>query len=571
MADWDQTTDFIVVGSGAGAMTGALVAHDFGARVLVVEKQGVFGGTSSLSGGVIWIPNNHRMARAGIPDSDEEALQYLQQVTGGAVPRAKLQAYIKYGREMAQYLEQNARVAFEAAEAYADYYPELPGGKPGGRSMDPLGFSRRKLGREAHNLNVPAEGEVLRRFAMTAREVHTVMQLSLRSVVLMSGIMLRYYLDLPYRLRGLPDARLTLGRALVGMLRRALMDRDVPVWLQTPALELIVEDRRVVGLAVGREGRRQRIRAEKGVLIAAGGFAHDRNMRNQYGQLPTGEHFSSANTGNTGDGIRLGLAVGADLEFMRSAWWTPSVRLPNGEAQALIVGKSLPGGIFVDSEGRRFTNESAPYEDVTKAQQRHHRAGTPAIPCHMVFDARFRRNYPAGPLPPSKAQPDALISDEYKKAGFLKKAPTLEGLAGQIGVPAQNLIATVERFNGFAQTGKDLDFGRGDSATDRYYSDPRVKPNPTMAPIAEAPFYAMAIYPGDLGTKGGLRCDELARVLDCDGRPIPGLYVTGNSAGSVMGDSYPGAGSTIGPSMTFAYVAARHATGSLTVHGKDVP
>jgi 3-oxosteroid 1-dehydrogenase len=247
---------------------------------------------------------------------------------------------------------------------------------------------------------------------------------------------------------------------------------------------------------------------------------------------------------------------------MGCAWWTPSIRLPSGQLQALITGKSMPGGIFVDSNGQRYCNEAAPYEDVTKAQWRNHRGGSPSVPSYMVFDARFRHNYMLGTMPPGKVMNDARIQREYIDSGFLTKAPTLRELAVKLKIDPDKLEATIERHNGFARTGKDLDFGRGDSATDRYYSDLKIGPNPNLAPIVDAPFYAVAVYPGDLGTKGGLKCDEFARVIDAAGQPIEGLYATGNCAGSVMGDSYPGAGSTIGPSMTFGYVAARHALGA---------
>jgi 3-oxosteroid 1-dehydrogenase len=219
----------------------------------------------------------------------------------------------------------------------------------------------------------------------------------------------------------------------------------------------------------------------------------------------------------------------------------------------------MPGSIFVDSHARRYCNEAAPYEDVTKAQWRNHRNGVPSVPSYMIFDARFRHNYMLGTLPPGKMRGDAQIQRDYIDTGFLKKAANLAELARALDLDGAALEQTIARHNDFARTGKDLDFGRGDSATDRYYSDPKIGPNPNLAPIVEPPFYAVAVYPGDLGTKGGLKCDEYARVLNTDNAVIAGLYATGNCAGSVMGDSYPGAGSTIGPSMTFGYVAAKHA------------
>jgi 3-oxosteroid 1-dehydrogenase len=311
-----------------------------------------------------------------------------------------------------------------------------------------------------------------------------------------------------------------------------------------------------------KDGKLVNIKASKGVLLAAGGMGRNVEMRQEYGQLPTGEGWSSDSPGNVGDGIRMGLEVGAAVEFMGSAWWTPSVKTPDGVMMALISGKSMPGSFFVDGSGKRFCNEAAPYEDVVKEFWKNQARGISTVPSYMVFDARFRHEYMAGPVAPGKVQPDAALPKEYLETGFLKKADSIEALSMQLGIEAGKLMETVERHNQFAATGKDLDFGRGDSSHDRYYSDTSITPNPNLAPLVKAPYYAMEIYPGDLGTKGGLKFDSSARVLNQDDEVIEGLYVTGNCAGSVMGDSYPGAGSTIGPSMTFGYVAAKHALNS---------
>jgi 3-oxosteroid 1-dehydrogenase len=557
---WDYTADFIVVGSGAGGMTAAVVASIEGGSSLVIEKTGFFGGTTAMSGGVIWIPNNDGMARAGIPDSEEDALLYLKAVVGPAVSEEKLLSYVRRAPEMVRYLEQHTPLAFDAAARYADYYPEQPGGKSGGRSMEPRPISWRKLGRQRQFQRLPKWVYTgFMRFQMTVRESREIMDMTRKGKFYMARNILMYYLDIPGRLKGWPGNRFTLGRALVATCRKAMMDRDVPLWLNTEAKELILESGRVVGLRVEKDGRPLNLRADKGVLLASGGMGHNTPMRQRHGQLPTGEGFSSESPQNVGDGIRLGEEVGAALEFMGSAWWTPSIRQPDGEILALISGKSMPGTMFVDSSGMRFCNEAAPYEDVTKAQWQNHRDGTPSVPCHMVFDARVRREYVVGTIPPGKVQPDARLPREYFDSGFLKKADTLEELAAMAGIDSAGLQRSVARQNEFSRTGKDLDFGRGDSANDRYYSDPSIKPNPNLAPILEAPFYAIEVFPGDLGTKGGLTFDCHARVLKESGEVIEGLYVTGNCAGSVMGDSYPGAGSTIGPAMTFGYVAARHA------------
>ena len=561
MTDWDLEVDFLVVGSGAGGMTGALIARDEGLDTLIVEKSQHYGGTSALSGGVVWVPNNHQMAAAGIADSDEDGLQYLRHVTRGEVAEARVAAYVHHAKAMVRYLEQHSAVRFEAAEAYCDYYPELTGGKMGGRSMDPLPFSRRRLGAQLRLLQPSPWSGVLNRFHLTAKEAHLILAFNARTATFLLRRLLAYYADVPSRLRGLPDNRATLGQALVGSLRRSLMDREVPLWLETSAERLIVDRGRVCGAVVTRSGSSQRIRARRGVLLASGGFARNAAMRRRYQQHPIGAEWTSAAEHDLGDGILMGQEVGGALQFMHCAWWTPTLKEPDDSNWALIVGKAMPGSIFVNADGRRFTNEAAPYEDVIKGQYHSHQA-VASIPCHMVFDAGYRRRYALSRIAPSRIQPDAALPAHYWQSGFLTRADTLRGLAEAIAIDADGLEATVAKFNREASQGLDTAFGRGASASDRYYSDPDNAPNPCLAPLEKPPFYAVRVYPGDLGTKGGLRCDEHGRVLNTAGAPIPGLYAAGNCSAAVMGDSYPGAGATLGPAMTFGYIAARHAAGS---------
>jgi 3-oxosteroid 1-dehydrogenase len=327
--------------------------------------------------------------------------------------------------------------------------------------------------------------------------------------------------------------------------------------LNSSVNQLIVEQQRIVGVQVNHQGKVKRIKAKRGVMLAAGGFAHNEKLRQQHHPKPTGVEWTAANPGDTGDGILLAEGQGAALELMDCAWWTPALKYPDGRAEAWIVGKSMPGCMLVNQQGQRFVNDAAPYEDVVKAQYQH---GQDAVPSYMICDARYRREYPIGlQIRPAKTMPDERVPEQLWKSGFIVKADSLAGLAHKLGMPANALQETVARYNRFAATGKDQDFGRGDSLTDRYYSDPRISPNPCLAPLSEGPFYAVKVYPGDLGTKGGVRCDEYARALNAEGEPIPGLYAAGNTAASVFGNSYPGAGATIGPAMTFAYIAAKHA------------
>jgi 3-oxosteroid 1-dehydrogenase len=550
--------DFLVIGSGGGGMTAALRAHDSGLDTLVIEASDKFGGSTGMSGGALWIPNNQHMAAVGVSDSPLEGLEYLRKVAGSRGDDPRVRAYIEHAPEMVRYLEASSAVKLSPCKQYCDYYPEYTGGKPGARTIEPVPYAARELGKHASELQRSGQGLVLGRMGVTAVEAHLLVQFSWLSYVLLLWLFLRYWLDVPARLQGKEDDRLTLGTALVGRLRRSMLDRDIPLWLNTRAAELIVKDGRVVGAQVERDGRPLRILAEHGVLLASGGFERNLEMRLRYQQHPITATWTAGNPHNVGDGIRMGEAVGGTLDLMDEAWWTPVTLLPNEYAWLLVVEKSMPGGIMVNKAGRRFTNEAAPYGDVVHGIYAANRPEAPTVPSYLVFDARYRRSYPVGPLGPSKLQPDSAIGKRLRRE-FLHKANTLAELAARIEVDPRGLEQTVERFNSFARSGRDEDFQRGQSAYDRYYSDAKIAPNSSLAPLVEAPFYAIAVYPGDLGTKGGLRTDQHARVLAADGRVIAGLYAAGNCTASVMGTSYPGAGGTIGPAMTFGYVAATHA------------
>jgi 3-oxosteroid 1-dehydrogenase len=295
------------------------------------------------------------------------------------------------------------------------------------------------------------------------------------------------------------------------------------------------------------------------VVLAAGGFESSQDMRDKYLPHPTRAEWTCANPDNTGDAINMGLEVGAALELMDDAWWGPTTVVPGEDrARMLVIEKSLPGSILVDRRGQRFVNEALPYVDVVKAMYEHDTPETPSVPAYLIFDADFRRKYPCGPFLQAQQQPDWALPKRLKQ-GYLKKADTLEGLAAIFGIDAAGLKATARQMGEYARTGKDLDFNRGETVFDRYYGDENVKPNPCLAPIERPPFYGMEAFAGELGTKGGLRADAFARVLDEAGEAIPGLYAIGNCSASAMGTSYPGPGCTLGPATTFGYIAARHA------------
>ncbi len=561
MNNWDQEVDFLVVGSGGGGMTAALTAHEYGLETLVIEKSDLYGGTTALSGGVIWIPNNHRMPSAKIEDSEEEALQYLEQVVSDDVPRPRLHAYVKQGPKMLKFLEEISLVKYDPAAEYPDYYAELKGGKPGARSLDPKPIFVKQLGEDlAKNLRRSGLHNP-NGFSMTADEAHQIFCFTWRSHYVLIKRLLSYWLDLPGRINKLPDRRLTLGKALIARLRASMRNAEIPLWLNTSAQELIKENNRVVGLVCEKEGKALTIKVNKGVLIASGGFAHDDGLRKEFHQKSSNTQWTAACTTDTGDGIKMGRKVGAQLGMMGYAWWTPTMVMPEGHAEAFIAGRSLPGCMMVNKSGLRFLNEAEPYEDFVKHQYDDHSEESSCIPAYFVFDSNYRQEYPvARELAPAKYRSDSAYQHLFD-AGWVKKADSLEELASLCGIDPQGLIESARKMGVYAEKGIDEDFGKGSNLNDVYYSDHRVKPNPCLAPVENAPFYAIEIWPGDLGTKGGLVADEYARVYDENNQVIEGLYATGNASASVMGDSYPGAGCTIGASMTFGYVAARHAAG----------
>jgi 3-oxosteroid 1-dehydrogenase len=343
---------------------------------------------------------------------------------------------------------------------------------------------------------------------------------------------------------------LSMGQALAAGLRAGLTKAGVPVWLDTPMRGLEIEDGRVIGVQVLRDGKPEIVRASRGVLLASGGFERNAEMRQRYQRAPIGIDWTVGSPANTGDGIVAGEAAGGVLELMDDAWWGPSIPLTGGPVFCLAE-RSLPGSLFVNTAGERFVNEAAPYVDAVHAMYDKHTEDNPHIPCWMITDQRYRNRYVFTGMPPRKPLPR-----RWYKSGAVFRADSLADLAAAIGVSADGLAKTVEKFNEFARTGKDTDFGRGDSAYDHYYGDPNCRPNPNLAPLAQPPFYAIKIVPGDLGTKGGLRTDDRARVLRANGSVIEGLYAAGNTSALVMGHSYAGPGATIGPAMTFGYLAA---------------
>jgi 3-oxosteroid 1-dehydrogenase len=560
--NWDAEFDVIVVGSGAGGLTAAISAHDLGQSVLVIEKSDQYGGTSAISGGGVWVPCNHLLVAAGANDSHDEALTYLKAATRGMVAETRLLAYLEHAPKMLRYLEEKTWLKYRAMLQYSDYYPHLPGSKPGARTLDPLPFDASGLGDEFARMRPPQPGTLIGgRITMTAGEAHTILCKDRGWTTLFAKRMLSYWLDLPWRFRTKRDRRLTLGSSLIGSLRRSMMDRGIPLWLNAPFESLIVDSRRIAGVVAQRDGKPVRIGARRGVILAAGGFEHNQTMRDQYLPKPTRAEWTVTPDANTGDAIRAGLEAGARVDLMDHAWWAPTVFIMGREKRrALFVERALPGCVMVNRLGKRFVDEAAPYSDIVYAMYADNEKSNANLPAWLIFDAEFRRKYPCGPLLPGMVRPDKALPASWLGSVFFR-ADSLESLASQIQVEAGGLKETIERLGQFAESGDDKEFGKGSNPFDRYYGDVNVKPNPCLAPIAKQPFYAMRIDAGDIGTKGGLLTDEYARVVREDGQPIPGLYAIGNTSAAVMGPSYPGAGSTLGPAMTFGYIAAHHLAG----------
>ncbi len=557
-----QTYDVIVVGSGAGALLAAVRAADEGLTTLVVEKTDLVGGTSAISGGGIWIPDNYDMPKAGLKDSIDSAYRYVKACAKGLASDDRVLAYVETAREMAQYLKQIG-IPYRCVPGYSDYYPAMPGAMPGGRTMDPLDYNAAKLGLQALPLLRPTSpGQlILGRMHINAFEARSMLAREFKSHFTLIGMMLRYFLDYPWRNKTKRDRRLTGGQALLGGLLAALRQRKIDLWLKSPLQSLVFEGGVVVGVVVEHEGKAVTVRAGRGVLLGAGGFERNAAMREQYLPKPTDVNWpATPPEANTGDAIRAGVEVGGALHLMAHTWGAPTLEVPGEEKyRAMFVERSLPGCMVVNARGERFLNESGPYPEFQQAMFANHAATGGAIPAWIVFDADFRAKQPIGPLMPGSAVPDNKLRKSWLNKVYWKGA-TLEELAQQIGVDAAGLKRSAARMTEFAATGKDLDFDRGGNSFDRYYGDPRLK-NPNLGPIAKGPFYAMKLFPGDIGTKGGLLTDREARVLNDQGQIIKGLYCVGNNSASVMGPAYPGAGSTLGPAMTFALRAIAEMTG----------
>ncbi len=542
----DAVHDVVVVGAGAAGMAAALAASRRGLDTLLIEKSSYFGGSTARSGGGVWIPGNYALVEAGEADDPEESKRYLDAIVGDVVPKVRRDTFIDRGPEVMDFIRDHTRVRFAWVPEYSDYLPEAPGGRVRGRSVEPVPLDARFLGDELARLHPPYTKAPANLIVTQAdfRKISLGMRTVKGPLTMMRVLVNRMF----SMLRG--RKMHAMGNALAIGLRQGLVDAGVPVEYDTELLDLVLEDGRVTGVRATRGATTRTIRARHGVILGSGGFEKNLELRKQFQPTPTSTEWTTGAESNTGGGHLAGMAIGADVALMDDAWWGPTIPLPRGPWFALAE-RNLPGSIIVNSAGRRFMNEALPYVEAVHEIYKGEATGVPHVPAWMIIDQRYRNRYLFAGLSPRQPFPG-----RWYKHGTVTRADTLDALAAEIGVPADGLRATVDRFNGFARSGIDEDFHRGESAYDKYYSDPTVKPNPSLHPIDHGPFYAVKIVPGDLGTKGGLVTDERARVLRPDGSVIAGLYAAGNVSAAVMGHTYAGPGATIGPALVFGYIAA---------------
>ncbi|AIY17665.3 3-oxosteroid 1-dehydrogenase [Pimelobacter simplex] len=549
--------DVVVVGAGGAGMSAALAASAQGLDTVLVEKSSYFGGSTARSGGGVWIPGNYALEAAGQvdPGDREAAKTYLDSIVGDVVPKVRRDTYLDRGPEVLGFLREKTPLRFTWVPEYADYLPEQPGGRPRGRSVEPVPLDARFLGDELERLHPPYTKAPANLIVTQAdfRKISLGLR-TLRGPLTMVKVMLK-------RLLAIVTGKkmFAMGNAIAIGLRKGLADAGVPVEYDTALLDLLVEDGRVVGVVVSTSStdggtERREIRARRGVILGSGGFEHSQELREKFLPQPTAAEWSTGAPANTGAGLLAGTAAGAATDLLDDAWWGPTIPLP-GRAWFCLAERNLPGSIIVNSAGQRYMNEALPYVEATHEIYKGQATGVDHVPSYMVFDQTYRNRYLFAGV--AGRQP---FPGRWYKEGVVVRADTLAELAAKVGLPEGSLDATVDRFNGFARSGTDEDFHRGESAYDKYYSDPTVKPNCSLAPIEKGPFYAVKIVPGDLGTKGGLVTDERARVLREDGSVIPGLYAAGNVSAAVMGNTYPGPGGTIGPAIVFGYLAAEDLT-----------
>jgi len=556
----NETFDVVVVGSGAAGAMAALRSAELGMKVLIVEKAHKFGGTSATSGGVMWIPNHQLEGDKG--DSRESALEYLDATIGVPVNRERLEAYVDQAPKMVEFLTGTGVQVFAAA--WPDYFPDRAGARSDRSVIVPtfdgreLGDNRYALMREQYN-----RFKLFGRYAMDLTETFALMMQSKGWRTVAGKMIGRYWMDRGTRKVSHRDKRFTQGAALMGATYNQVFKRGVELRLETRLEQVLVDDGgAVTGVEVSNFGRKYTVKARHGVVLAAGGFEWNQTLRDRFFPVPGLTRYSSSpEDANRGEALIAGEKIGAATEHTAEPWFIPTMTLPMKGASnfheihqaAFDVGR--PWSVVLNRNGDRFVDEACGYDQFGQAMVRDQMATGANCPCWLIFDAKFRKKFSAGGLMPTVHTPEKKVPADWWDH-YVFRASSIEELARKINLPPLKVQAQVAKIAEYSKTGVDPEFGRGMNPYDQMFGDPTVTPNPNLGPIDTPPYYAVPINAGDLGTKGGLKCDARARVLDGSGAPIPGLYSAGNNSGSPFGDTYPGAGATIGPAMTFGFVAA---------------
>ncbi len=555
-------TDVVIIGSGAAGLTAAITARHLGLETLVVEKTAWFGGTTAYSGGAPWIPFNHVMRQIGLDDTREAAETYLRSVLGKAFDEELVKSYLDHAAEMLKFMERHSEVRFKPFPL-PDYEPDQPGAAKCRTLLTPE-FDGRLLGDRLAELRTPLPQLMLfGSMQVEGADIHPLRH-ALKNWAGFrhtTKMLARFVRERIGHGRG---TRLVNGNALAGRLFHSAIQSGATLWRNTPALELLRSSGGAVqGVVVQRDGQRLEVLARRGVLRASGGYGASESMRAKF--IPMAAHHHSLQPeGNVGDGVRMGAAVGGfhDPAHAGDCIWTPvSIHhKPDGSVVKyphIFIDRAMPGCIVVGPDGQRFVNEGTSYQTFVKSM---HQRGFTKV--HLVATRDFLRKYGLG-----LARPAPFSSKAFVKDGYLIEAPTLAELARRIGVPPDALQATVRRFDDSAVHGNDPDFGKGMDAHSRFRGDQTHRPNPAIGPVGDGPYCAVALHPGDLSTVGGLDANGRAQVLDADGSPVPGLYAAGLDMNSIMRGLYPGGGSSIGPAMTFGYIAAHQMAQAATPTG----
>jgi 3-oxosteroid 1-dehydrogenase len=544
--------DLLIVGSGTG-MAAALAAKELGLSTLIVEKSSYVGGSTARSGGALWLPASPVLEENRAGDTIERAQTYLASVVGDSAQQQRSAAFLASLADTVHMLRRTTPMRFMWARDYSDYHPEQPGGTAAGRTCECKPFNTSVLGQYRARLRpgvmkasipMPTTGADYRWMNLMARVPRKGLPLIFKRLAQgLGGLLLgRHYV--------------AGGQALAAGLFAGVLRADIPLWTDTALLRLTFDGTKVTGAVVEHAGQEVTVTARRGVVLAAGGFDHSMDMRWKFQSESLGEHMSLGAETNTGDAIRTGQEVGAAIDLMDQAWWFPAVApLPGGAPVVMLAERSLPGSLIVDQNGKRFVNEATDYMTFGQRLLERERSGSPVESMWIVFDQQYRNSYVFG----AELFPRMRIPQAWYDGGIAHTSGDLAELARMIEVPESQFLATLIRFNEMSRAGDDSDFHRGRGAYDRYYGDPTVTPNPNLRAIDRGPFYAVKMVLSDLGTCGGLRADDRARVLREDGSAIEGLYAIGNTAANAFGTIYPGAGATIAQGLVYGHIAAQDA------------